>query len=273
MTLNGNDAPHPGAAVPAGVPDTLPPDWRKWLSRTRSCARLGLDSRRFDKLVTEGELPAPLICPDGTKRWDPNVIDALTVESEDTPNPNEARAVADMGKANAAQVAVSTQHAERLIQLLERPIHTAMENLRKTNLDLREENEALRERLHIAEQARSDLITARESLLSDQAARDLAVRESQNRDERRKEIFQVFKGLAPPMVKQIARTLGVKSEDEGKVQAVIALAQDLDPAILEMLASTGALTDQQVGYVETIIGKSIKRPEAPKAPESSESNG
>ena len=44
-----------------------------------------------------------------------------------------------------------------------------------------------------------------------------------------------------------------------------ALAEDLDPGLLEMLASTGSLSEKQVGLVETIIGKKIQAAPAAEA--------
>lgn len=249
------------------APDpNLPDDWRQWISRTRACARLSVNHRQFDKLVTEGALPAAVRCPDGTQRWNPAIVDAFADELEGkTSNAAELKGEADLGKATAAQVAVSTNHAERLISLLERPMLQAMRELRQVNNDLRDELERTRERLHIVEQARTDLITAREALLSEQAARDIAARESAAKDARRKQMIDIFVSRAPGVLDAVTKTLGISSQDQVKVKAVIDLANELDPAVLEMLASSGALTPKQVELVETIIGKKIRTAQAEEA--------
>lgn len=257
-----------GAAVAHAEDPSLPSDWRTWISRTRAVARLMVNTRRFDKLIADSELPAGLKCPDGTLRWNPAVIDALADALDgksDTVNAAELKGEADLGKATAAQVAVSTNHAERLIVLLEKPMLQAMRELRQVNNDLRDELERTRERLHITEQARTDLITAREQLLSEQAARDIAARESAAKDARKKQMVDVFLSRAPGVLDAVTKTLGISSQDQVKVKAVIDLANQLDPAVLEMLASSGVLTPEQVGLVETIIGKRISAAKAEEA--------
>lgn len=235
-------------------------DWRKWLSKTRAQTRMAVNSRRFEKLVTDGDLPKGINCPDGTTRWDPNVIDALVAALEGGIGDDDPRAAVDLSKASAQQVSVSTNHAERLISLLERPIKDAMANLRATNMDLRDENESLRERLHLEQQARTELITAREQLLSEQAAREIAARESANKDARKKQMFEIFAQRAPGVLDALGKTLGIAKNDQQKISAVIDLANDLDPAVLEGLAQAGLLSDKQLGLVETILGKKLARP-------------
>ncbi len=250
-------------SVTMGVPQTAEgvdvPAWRQWLSRTRCQARMSVNARRFDKLVTEGDLPQPLKCPDGTQRWDAAVIDAFVEALEGkVDGSDDTKTAVDLSKASAQQVSVSTNHAERLIALLERPIKDAMANLRATNMDLRDENESLRERLHLEQQARTDLITAREELLSEQAAREIAARESANKDARKKQMFEIFAARAPGVLDALGKTLGIAKNDQAKISAVIDLANDLDPAVLEGLVSAGLVSDKQRALIETILGKKIK---------------
>ena len=79
-------------------------------------------------------------------------------------------------------------------------------------------------------------------------------------DERKKKMFEIFTSRAPGVLDAVGKTLGVSAGDQVKVKAVIDLANDLDPALLETLAASGALTEAQIGHVEVIIGKKIPRP-------------
>ncbi len=248
------------AGVPVTVEGVSVADWRKWISKTRCQARMSLNARRFEKLVGDGDLPKGLSCPDGTLRWDPSVVDAFVESLEGNVGADDdTKAQADLSKASAAQVSVSTTHAERLIQLLERPIKDAMANLRQTNMDLRDENESLRERLHIVEDARTALITAREEILSEAAAREIAAKESANKDARKKQMFEIFAARAPGVLDALGKTLGIAKTDQAKITAVIDLANDLDPAVLEGLVAAGLVNDKQAALIETILGKKIKR--------------
>jgi len=268
-----------GAAngVPVTKEGVAVPDWRKWISKTRCVTRLGVNSRRFEKLCMDGELPAALQCPDGTIRWDPHVIDAKVQELSDEGDPDTTadvtKAQADVAKAGAASMSVATNHVERMIQLLEKPTQFAMQQMRQANMDLRDENETLRERLHIVEDARMALITAREELLSEATAREIAQRQAAATDERKTKMFEIFTSRAPGVLDAVGKTLGVSAGDQVKVKAVIDLANDLDPALLETLAASGAMTESQIGHVEVIIGKKIPRPAKSEPQEETPADG
>lgn len=246
-------------AIPPSDGTGLPDSWRHWISQTRVCARLEINHRQLKKLVDSGDLPPGKSCPDGTTRWDPAFIDQRASELELGEGKSPEERPADMAKAQAQSVGTATNHVERMVQLLERPIQTAMAMLRQTNADLREENESLRDRLEASEQMRSDMIRAREELLSEQAAREIAARESASRDERKKAMFEIVAKRAPGVLDALGKTLGINKADQQKVNAVIELANDLDPALLETLASSGALDEKQIELVETIIGKSVRK--------------
>lgn len=244
----------------AEVSAALPANWKQWLSRTRCIARLGLNHRQFDKLVDGGDLPVALKCPDGTMRWDPGLIDKLVESLEGGGVTLDSSG--DPSKQQANSMAVATNHVERMVVLLEKPIHTAIVELRRSNADLRDELEATRERLELANQSREAMIVAREQLLSEQTARDIAARESASRDARKKQMFDIFAQRAPSVLDALGKTLGIAKTDQAKISAVIDLANDLDPAVLEGLVAAGLLTDKQVALVETILGKKFSRPKA-----------
>lgn len=262
-SLNG------AAVVSAGLPE----NWRQWLSRTRCIARLGLNHRQFDKLVEGGDLPPAADCPDGTKRWDPALIDKLVESLEGGGATLETSG--DMGKQQASSVAVATNHVERMLVLLEKPLHSAMQALRQTNADLRDENESLRERLALSDESREKMIQAREQLLSEQAARDIAARESAARDDRKKQMFDIFAKRMPGVIDSLGKTIGIGKQDQAKVDAVIALANDLDPAVLVALVEGGIVNDTQAALIEVIVGKKLrKEPKAePQAAEEKKSDG
>jgi len=248
-----------GSAVSPG----LDPNWRQWLSRTRCIARLEVNSRQFDKLVDGGDLPPGVHCPDGTKRWDPALIDKLV---ESLQGGGVSLESGDSSKQQATSMAVATNHVERMVVLLEKPIHTAMLELRRTNADLRDELEATRERLERANESREQMIQAREQLLSEQAARDIAARESASRDARKKQMFDIFAQRMPGVLDSLGKTLGIAKGDQTKINAVIELANDLDPAVLSGLVEAGLVNDKQAALIETILGKKLRK-ESNAAPE------
>ena len=250
-------------------PEDLPAGWRQWLSETRVCSRLGVNPRQLKKLVEEGKIPSGTDAPDSTRRWNPQTIDELEDALSGGANPAAelaagGRASRDMSVGLAKLVAQATQHAERSFVQHERASNQALRTLRDINNDLRDDNARLRGELAKREETHLALVKQREDLLSDQTARDIAAKESASTQERKRKMFDLVLARAPKLLGQLEKTLGLgDGADMQKVQAVISLAEDLDPGLLEMLATTGSLTEKQVSLVETIIGKKIKSDPAP----------
>lgn len=237
---------------------SLPENWRTaYMSRTRCIARLGINSRQFDKLVDGGDLPPATRCPDGTLRWEASLIDKLVESLEGGSVSIESGG--DASKQQASSMAVATNHVERMVVLLEKPMHTGMLELRRTVADLRDQLEAAYEKLERANSSREEMIRAREALLSEQAARDIAARESAAKDDRKKQMFDIFAKRMPGVLDSLGKTLGIGKADQAKIDAVIGLANDLDPAVLVGLVEGGLLNDKQAAYVEIILGKKLRK--------------
>ncbi len=267
--LNGHEVV---VAMPM-QPEELPSDWRTWISETRVCARLGVNPRQLKKMIDKGEVPPGSKAPDATWRWNPATIDDLEDMLSGGANPAAeisagGRASRDMSVGLAKLVGQATQHAERSFVQHERATNAALRTLRDINNDLREDNSRLRSELAKREETHLALVKQREDLLSDQTARDIAAKESATTTERKRKMFDLVMQRAPNLLGKLEKTLGLgEGSDMKKVQAVISLAEDLDPGLLEMLASNGALTPKQVELVEQIIGKKIAKPtEEPTEP-------
>jgi len=244
-------------------------NWRKWLSLRKSAERIGKNARAFRMLIKDGDLPPALECPDGSLRWDPAVLDGYSLDPDDDDDDDQIMRggpgadLKSMGVGLAKVLSVATSQTERNFQLLQQPQQLAMEGLREDLLRARADNEKLRDKLAERDAQHFEMLKARESLISEQAFRDIAQSESSAGQARKKQMFDILLQRAPKLLGQLEKSLGLgDGQDMIKVNAVIELASDLDPGLLEMLAGSGSLTPKQVTLVETIIGKKIAAAEA-----------
>lgn len=252
---------------------TLPPPngWQGWPTGIKASAQLGISIRRLRLLFESGNI-ARYACPDRTFRYDPEQIEALSidlkvigkralVEDDDSDTDldeleddrSAAKAIAD-AKGQLQSINKTLVEALRNANSMVKDMHELLSKGAKTQADIQDKViQRLLEREEQREKALVDVYVAREQLFSQQLDRDLAAKSAQNLEARRSEMWTISKGHLEKLVDVAMAKWGLPKEVLAKLEPAIELLQKLQPAQLQVLLASGFLTKEQEELVKKIV--------------------
>lgn len=157
-----------------------------WLTTEQAAQRLELSRRVFEMRCKGGEYTFPRYKVAGDRQYyyDPNDLAAVR-QDEVLEMSRDAPAAALLGQAYSHNEMLVKLHLDMTRQLLQHQT---------------DENQKLRDRCAQLEQTQIDLIQAREDMLNDQHARDLATKELQDSSERKDKALAWLIELAPTIL-------------------------------------------------------------------------
>lgn len=259
---------------------TLPPPngWQGWPTAIKASAQLGISIRRLRLLFESGNI-ARYACPDRTFRYDPDQIEALSVDlkvigkrslDEDDDDSldelDESRSSAkDDAKGQLQSVNKTLVEALRNANAMVKDMHELLSKGAKTQADIQDKViQRLLEREEQREKALVDVYVAREQLFNQQLDRELAAKSAANLEARRSEMWTISKGHLEKLVDVAMAKWGLPKEVLAKLEPAIELLQKLQPAQLQVLLASGFLTKEQEDLVKKIVNN-VPTPDADDA--------
>jgi hypothetical protein len=221
------------------------------LTRAEVARMLRISRTSVARLVERGILTIEEI--DGVTYFDKNeVIDAKEMGAFNGEAEEEQTIRDSMNKL----VEMSLDHSSKSAKLYFEPSQAILEIFKA-------ENQSLRERCRELEKTHSELISARESALNEQAIRDSVLREEQAAIERKKDITNTFKTALPPLIRQVIESFGDKRSG-----ALIGLLQRPETVTkLRMMLATDILDDHEKAVIASLLPEPIsEKPDTEKGP-------
>jgi hypothetical protein len=247
---------------------TLPPPngWQGWPTGIKASAQLGISIRRLRLLFESGNI-ARYACPDRTFRYDPDQIEALSVdlkvigkrsldddEEENGLDELDEKRNADDAKGQLQSVNKTLVEALRNANAMVKDMHDLLSKGAKTQADIQDKViQRLLEREEAREKALVDVYLAREQLFNQQLERDLAAKSAANLEARRSEMWTISKGHLEKLVDVAMAKWGLPKGVLDKLEPAIELLQKLQPAQLQVLLASGFLTKEQEELVKKIV--------------------
>lgn len=261
---------------------TLPPPngWQSWPTGIKASAQLGISIRRLRLLFESGNI-ARYQCPDRTYRYDPDQIEALSVDLkvigrrtlEDDDDDSNLEELNDERSDKHQRddtkqlqtVNKTLVEALRNANAMVKDMHELLSKGAKTQADVQDKVIArLLEREEQREKALGDVYIAREQLFSQQLERDLAAKSAANLEARRSEMWTISKGHLEKLVDVAMAKWGIPKEVLAKIEPAIELLQKLQPTQLQVLLASGFLTAEQEELVRKIVN-SVPQPDVDDA--------
>lgn len=257
---------------------TLPPPngWQGWPTGIKASAQLGISIRRLRLLFESGNI-ARYACPDRTFRYDPDQIEALSVDlkvigkrsldDDETDNLEEL----DDDRSSKSEDAKLQSVNKTLVEALRnangmvKDMHELLSKGAKTQADIQDKViQRLLEREEQREKALVDVYVAREQLFNQQLERELAAKSASNLEARRAEMWTISKSHLEKLVDVAMAKWGLPKGVLEKLEPAIELLQKLQPAQLQVLMASGFLTPDQEELVKKIVN-SVPQPDADDA--------
>jgi hypothetical protein len=198
---------------------TEPDERLSWPTRAQVALKLGIDVNKVRRLEKRGDLDAVMV--GGAYRFDPAQLDAI-------------------GESGSEQIDALMAQNEKLLSHIEKLVsntHAPATALHKLLLETVASQAA---RITELEKLHTESVQLRETMLSDQHARDLAQREFEAAEKRKQVAFDALMGAAPELKTQLLATLKAKS----------AKAEGAIGGIAKLVAS---LTDEQIMRLTEIL--------------------
>lgn len=273
--------------------------WTNWPSVFKAARMLSLKVPQVRILVQTGDLPF-FDAPDGTQRFDPEVLKALRPEvqaltDEDFDSSIAVRKVEQANldaQAERQGVPVESirQQAEfnRTILNHNKELHevvkSLLEDARKTLNTSATVNEGVikrqQEQLAHYHKMFDDMLRAREEQAIQQTERELTLMQENDKITRRQQVLGIAKDQVGKLVSIIAAKLGVSESlmqnivgkfDAQKLQAAASLFESLQADQIDIAMASGFFTAEQVQHLSTITGRPAPQPEASQSEASTES--
>ncbi len=250
--------------------------WKDWPKASAVADELEISVRQLKRHVERNEVPR-YQAPDGTYRYKPEEVAMFKafLEGEET----EAEVVTS--KKGGADQHVAVELVKVFRELLQQELGNNRE-LMKLVLNpnnallsmLKDENAALRQRCSTLEDKHTDLVMAREEMLSQVHERGLATKTVEAQEKRKTQAFGMLMQSMPTLAKQMGidpskLAQGLSNEDQGKVNAAVELLTSIDPEMLEALGASGMLNDEQM----ILLRKIVPEEKTTEEPTKEENNG
>lgn len=216
-----------------------------WLNTDQAAARMRLSRRQFETRWRSGDFSFPRYKVNGDRTYYYDPKDLATSDLDDL------READIIDTPTAALLAQAYSHNE----LMMKQYMTMTAQLLQHSTD---ENQKLRDRCNQLEQTQHDLIKAREDMLNDQHARDMAERELTKDAERKDQALKWLIDTAP---------LIMKTHAAGKLQhKAVKFLDTISPEQILMLLEINKVSDppmlseEQVTFLESALEVKQKQP-------------
>lgn len=238
-------------------------EWEGWPVAAQVKVRLGLTQAQLNQLIATGKLTR-WSCPDGSNRFAESDIDELSEEVKDQQRAREQSQTSKEREQELSSILsravsllkISQEHTEKLFTMISSPIDRGTTFLLKIN-------DQQAKRIQNMEAQHEEMLSTRETLLSQAHERELKARKTEIAGANVRHAIDQISAAIGPIAGQILNNLGLGSL-AGKAHPGLELLQSIDPAMLNSLIQLGMLTPLQVKLCRQ-IWPDLEWPEPPPA--------